>query len=38
MLALFSPIFMEDTKIIFGYDFEAPLKITFGRKWRFAKG
>ena len=29
MLVVFSPIFVADTKIIFQYDFVAPLKIEF---------
>ena len=28
MLVVFSPIFVADTKIIFGYDFVAPLNRT----------
>ena len=28
MLVVFSPIFVADTKIVFGYDFVAPLNIS----------
>ena len=30
MLVVFSPIFVADTKIIFRYDFVAPLKLVYG--------
>ena len=30
MLVVFSPIFVVDTKIIFGYNFVAPVKLTGG--------
>ena len=30
MLVVFSPIFVADTKIIFWYDFVAPLKLVYG--------
>ena len=28
MLVVFSPVFVADTKIVFGYDFVAPLNIS----------
>ena len=28
MLVVFSPIFVADTKIVFGYDFVAPLNVS----------